>query len=186
MAPQCERDGRFGRPGPGRHDTLSPPPREPDLHLELAADWVSPSLARDRVGRWLRRLDWPADDRDDVVYVVSEAVSNSVEHGYGVRSGGGPHLGAPGGGTVRVDGWVVVGGSGEGGPGGSDEPVRHVELVVADAGTWRPPTGGAGRTRGLVLMRALMAELAVRHGPGGGTAVLLRGHPVTARAPEPG
>ncbi|MDN5751170.1 MAG: hypothetical protein L0H64_22120, partial [Pseudonocardia sp.] len=83
--------------------------------------------------------------------------------------------------------WVVVGGSGERGPGGSDEPVRHVELVVTDAGTWRPPTAAAGRTRGLVLMRALTAELAVRHGgPGGGTAVLLRGHPVTARAPEPG
>lgn len=133
--------------------------------MVLAADWVSPSLARDRVHRWLRRLRWPPDDRDDVVHAVSEAVSNSVEHGYRVAPGTATlHPG-----TVRIEGWVVVDAAGR---------ARHVELLVLDRGVWRSPTGEVDRPWGTALMRALTAEHVVHHGPDG-TAVLLRGHPVS-------
>jgi anti-sigma regulatory factor (Ser/Thr protein kinase) len=52
------------------------------LQLELAADPVVASVVRDEVGRWLTVLGWPADQGEDIVLAVSEAVSNAIEHAY--------------------------------------------------------------------------------------------------------
>jgi hypothetical protein len=52
------------------------------LQLELAADPVVASMARDRVRQWLTALGWPAGQCDDIVLAVSEAVGNAIEHAY--------------------------------------------------------------------------------------------------------
>jgi anti-sigma regulatory factor (Ser/Thr protein kinase) len=50
------------------------------ISMVLMADPVSLSVVRQRFRVWLADLDWPADEIDDIVLAVSEAVSNAVEH----------------------------------------------------------------------------------------------------------
>ena len=40
------------------------------------------SMARDRVAAWLAGHRWPAEESHDIVYAVSEAVTNVCEHAY--------------------------------------------------------------------------------------------------------
>src|SRR5689334_24975487 len=54
----------------------------PALSFVLAPTWASASIARERTESWLRTLHWPQGPAEDLVLAVSEAVSNSVEHGY--------------------------------------------------------------------------------------------------------
>jgi hypothetical protein len=46
----------------------------------VTAEPASASVARDRVSRWLRGAGWPPEPLEEVVYAVSEAVSNAIEH----------------------------------------------------------------------------------------------------------
>ena len=49
----------------------------------LRADNASVAgMARDRVGAWLVRHRWPTEESHDIVYAVSEAVTNVCEHAY--------------------------------------------------------------------------------------------------------
>ncbi|MFI5593165.1 ATP-binding protein [Amycolatopsis sp. NPDC051758] len=110
------------------------------LRLVLAADWISPSVARSRLRDWLEAHRWPEDEVDDLVLAVSEAVSNSIEHGYGVPVDSAllPHPG-----QIEVTASVKQSAVG----------ARHIELTIRDAGTWREP-GQGPRGYGLDLMRA--------------------------------
>jgi anti-sigma regulatory factor (Ser/Thr protein kinase) len=137
--------------------------------VHLDAEWVAPSLVRDRVTAWLRAHRWPDDQLDDVVFAVSEAVSNCVEHGYGIA----PRSTArPGVAPVEVSAEIVADGAG-----------RRVAVVVRDHGSWVPPaTGPTDRGRGLPLMRASMARVEVRRGAAG-TTVVLRSHRVPLLPP---
>ena len=90
---------------------------------------------------------------------LSEAVSNAVEHGYGVRPGAAPQLG-----VVEVTAEVLA-----------DD---RVEIVVRDHGGWRAPSQlRSHRRHGIPIIRACVAECAIDGTPSG-TTVVLRSHPL--------
>lgn len=141
------------------------------LRFELTAEWTAPSLARNRVRQWLVAQDWSAAAVDDLVLSISEAVSNSVEHGYGIAVDG------P---VQDLNSVVVVEGSVVDEPGG----YRRVVLTVVDHGHWREPdTGPTNRRQGLRIMRACTEELTVTHSADG-TKVVLRSWPIPVSRPS--
>lgn len=131
----------------------------PPLDLVLTADWVSPSVARDKVRTWLRAAGWTPPHLDDLVLAINEAVSNSIEHGYGVGADD-----PAGTGTVELRGEITD---------------HHVVFTVRDHGTWRPPADDPNSTRGqgIRLMRACVERVTV-NGSEEGTTVVLRGRPL--------
>jgi serine phosphatase RsbU (regulator of sigma subunit)/anti-sigma regulatory factor (Ser/Thr protein kinase)/ABC-type transporter Mla MlaB component len=85
---------------------------------------------RTELGRWLADLGADAEDVAALQLAVTEAVSNSVEHGYGNR-----------GGTVRIEAEL-----GEDG---------RLHCTVRDSGRWRAPAADPGyRGRGLAIISA--------------------------------
>ncbi|HVL84129.1 MAG TPA: ATP-binding protein [Pseudonocardia sp.] len=156
-----------------RHDAStgrrSSGPAALELCLRLPADWLSPSIGRRRLQDWLAAHKWPAEHADDVVLAVSEALSNSIEHGYGVPRDG---VGHPG--SVEVSARIVAGSG----------AVRRVETTVRDDGRWRPPPdAGAHRRNGIPLMRAIMDTVGIE-GTEQGTTVVLLSRPVAVPAPR--
>jgi len=143
------------------------------VHLVLDANWVAPSIARDRVESWLRAHRWPPAQVDELVLAVSEAVSNSVEHGYRVA----PDVLESG---ERVEVLVRIS--------TADDGYRLVEFAVADHGAWREPVSTAStRGHGMLIMRSCTDELTVDGTPEG-TTVVLRSRPAPPQpaGPEPG
>lgn len=131
---------------------LVPPP----LDLVLSADWVTPSVARDKVRTWLRANGWTQPHIDDMVLAINEAVSNSIEHGYGVDADDMAGIG-----TVELRGEITD---------------HHITFTVRDHGKWRPPVEDPKSTRGqgIRLMRACVERVTVE-GTDDGTTVVLRG-----------
>lgn len=135
------------------------------LDLVLAADWISPSVARDQVRNWLRANRWSPANTDDLVLAINEAVSNSIEHGYRVGPDDPPSQD-----TVEISGRIVRA------PDGS----RHAELSVRDSGVWLPPAEESvptTRGQGIRLMRACVEHLTI-DGDDDGTTVTLHSRPV--------
>lgn len=159
MAPPCDR----GEPTAGRSRSTA---SRDVLRMRLLAEWVTPSLARDRTAAWLRRHHWPHEQLDDLVFAVSEAVSNSVEHGYGVSA---REPGRPGTGPVEVDGHIRA----------TPDGRRQAVVTVRDGGAWRRPTRDSreDRGRGLDLMASFMAQLQIE-GTATGTTVVITSPPV--------
>jgi len=155
---QDERPGGVTRPLQG--DGAAPPGAE-TLQFELTPEMVAPSIARDRFDRWLRHVRWPGEQREDLVLALSEAVSNSIEHGYRIHAGAQrPELGR---GTVQVRARVL------------DEPAgtRRITLTVRDHGRWRAPvTPARFRGHGLGIIRACADEFSI-DGDDAGTTVTL-------------
>ncbi|MEU8900352.1 ATP-binding protein [Nocardia sp. NPDC048505] len=117
-----------------------------DAHtLDIDARAVPDELRRIRhtLRTWLRTV--LADERRvyDLVLAVSEACTNSVEHGH--RGDGG---------LLRVRG-VVEG--------------ARIRIRVSDSGTWLVHQGPAetDRGRGLELMRSLIPDVQIQTGQGG-------------------
>lgn len=146
-----------------------------DLTIVLLADVVTPSIARARLRDWLRDHRWPGSRIDELVLAVSEAVSNSVEHGYLILAGTVENPGSSSSRdmyqlqqVIEIHGHLVV----------HDDGSSHVELTVRDQGQWLapepPPTT---RGRGIMLMRASVAEVDFHH-TDEGTTVVLRSRPV--------
>ncbi|HEY0816689.1 MAG TPA: ATP-binding protein [Pseudonocardia sp.] len=135
------------------------------LAFALPAEPVAAALTRTRLGEWLSAQDWPLAQADDVVLAVSEAVSNGVEHGYGVRPGVAARAG-----VVEVDAQVVACGDG----------MRRLEITVHDHGGWQVQAHThAHRRHGIPIMKACVAEFAI-DGTASGTTVVLRSRPVPA------
>jgi anti-sigma regulatory factor (Ser/Thr protein kinase) len=134
------------------------------LDLVLAADWVSPSVARDRVRTWLRANRWSPAHTDDLVLAVNEAISNSIEHGYRIGPGEPPRED-----LVTIRGEITQAADGS----------RSAEIVVRDSGVWRPPTedGNSTRGQGIRLMRACVEHLSI-DGSDKGTTVVMHSRPV--------
>jgi anti-sigma regulatory factor (Ser/Thr protein kinase) len=134
------------------------------LDLVLAADWISPSVARDQVRSWLRAKRWSPAHIDDLVLAVNEAVSNCIEHGYLIR----PEAQATTD-TIEVHGVLITSANG----------ARHVELTVRDTGSWLAPTDDphSNRGQGIRLMRACVEHLTI-DGSDRGTTVVLRSRQV--------
>jgi anti-sigma regulatory factor (Ser/Thr protein kinase) len=119
----------------------------------------------------LTALGWPAAAVEDVVFAVSEAVSNCTEHAY---PGGVPDP------VVEIDA-VVEPAPAEEDPRatGAEHEQRtgqRLTVEVRDHGTWRavPPDPGH-RGRGVRMMVALMNDVVIRRGDAGrpGTEVVL-------------
>jgi serine/threonine-protein kinase RsbW len=131
---------------------------ERHLFLALAADMRTAAEARRGIGAWLAAHGWSPEAQEDLVLAVSEAVSNAVEHGYGVRAGA----------TGRA-GVVEI---------AAERLADRVEITVRDRGGWRaPPRLRSHRRHGIPIMRACAAECAIDGTPAG-TTVVLRSRPV--------
>ncbi|HET6505019.1 MAG TPA: ATP-binding protein [Amycolatopsis sp.] len=160
MPPTSEQDEHPA----GDTETASAAP-DPPLRLALSAQWVSPSIARDAVRRWLRAHRWSPEGIDELVLAISEAVTNSIEHGYGVLPDrAGEPAGHPG--IVELAGRVVPAADG-----------RRAEFTISDQGRWLNPAGvPGGRGHGLTIIRACAEEVRVSGGASG-TTVFLRSRP---------
>lgn len=148
----------------GEQDDLrrGPVTAERQLVLALVANLTAAAGVRARLGAWLEAHAWPLAQRDDLVLAVSEAVSNAVEHGFGVR----PDV-AGRDGVVEVAAEITT---------ADDE--RRVEITVRDRGGWRTaPRARAHRRHGIPIMKACVAECVI-DGTASGTTVMLRSHPV--------
>lgn len=139
-------------------------PAHETLELVLTAEWTAPSIVRGRLREWLAGHHWPAAHVDELVLAISEAVSNSIEHGYGVQvdtAGRTADL-------VEVHGEIASNGDG----------FRHAAFTVRDHGTWRAPTNHqTSRGHGMRIMHMCAAEVAIKS-TATGTTVNLRSHPV--------
>ena len=143
---------------PTRRSTDTTP--APARSFVLAPTWESASIARERLHAWLQIIVWPPGQTDDLVLAVSEAVSNSVEHGYRVALY-----------QIDVEGHIIVTGRLVAGPNPS---TRHVVLTVADGGQWREHPGGndAHRGHGMPIMRSCSSTMSVTADLEGTTIVL--------------
>ncbi|MCT2586921.1 ATP-binding protein [Actinophytocola gossypii] len=155
MPPSSDQDRRL------EHDRSRA--AEATLQLVLDVDWVSPSIARDRLRRWLTAHRWSPAHVDDLVLALNEAVSNSIEHGHGLTAPTRDDSAQP----VEVHGRVVT----------ESDGARHVELTVRDRGSWRAPadahsSAGSSRGHGVTIMRACVEEVTVDRTDDGTTVVL--------------
>jgi anti-sigma regulatory factor (Ser/Thr protein kinase) len=134
----------------------------PGCEFTLSATLASASVARDRISRWLNRAGWPPKPSEEVVYAVSEAVTNAIEHAYPPEGEG----------IVEVTAWMSTAVNGE----------RRALVRVRDHGRWQPiPLADEGRRRGIPLMRSFMDTVVICRGdqPASiGTEVLLISRPV--------
>jgi serine/threonine-protein kinase RsbW len=123
------------------------------VHQSWPADPAVLRPIRDEVDRWLRPLELDPDTRGDLVYAVSEAATNAVEHAY--RPPGRDSV-------VELSFWT-------------EHSTLCIEVV--DHGAWKAPASGElGRGRGIQMMHRL-AESVLIHYDDRGTRVLLR-HPL--------
>ncbi|MGY1617407.1 SpoIIE family protein phosphatase [Geodermatophilus sp. SYSU D00691] len=119
------------------------------LHREVRSGAELREL-RTAVGRWLGALGVDADDVGGLQLAVTEAVSNSIEHGYRGR-----------GGTVSVD--AELGGTG------------RLRCTVRDQGRWRDPDPDPGyRGRGLAIISTQTDRHTIERGNEGTVTVLER------------
>jgi serine/threonine-protein kinase RsbW len=155
VSPPSDQDERPVRPS-------VQPGADVELRLVLNAGWVAPSIARERIESWLRAHQWPPAQAEELVLAVSEAVSNSVEHGYRVPIDAIEHPD-----TVELDARLTPAADG----------YRQAEFRITDRGSWREPrTGASTRGHGMLIMRSCTDELVVEGSPTG-TVVLLRSRP---------
>jgi len=118
-------------------------------------------MSRDRVAAWLVRNRLPADESHDIIYAVSEAVTNVCEHAYDRREAG----------TVEITAHVEH----------PTAQTRRVRVSVIDEGRWQHrATRPFARGRGLRVIRALMAGVRLRRGTDTrpGTSLVLTSPPV--------
>lgn len=113
------------------------------LRVRLPADPRRLRALRRQVGEWATEQSVPPDAVLDLQLVVSEAVSNGVEHAYRGRRPG----------TVEVELEL------------RDEPgsgEQVIAVVVVDHGEWRPiPMHKGGRGRGLAIIHQLSRGLRI-------------------------
>jgi anti-sigma regulatory factor (Ser/Thr protein kinase) len=125
--------------------------RHPDSTLVIENDAIPTRLSdvRHQLAAWLGRAGVPESLAADIVLVVNEACSNSVEHAYRGREPG----------TMRIEAT-------------RDGP--HIHVQVTDSGSWKTPPANPGtRGRGLLLMRALSDGVEL-DGTAAGTTVGMR------------
>lgn len=103
---------------------------------------------RQALSVWLEAAGLDEHETHDVVLAVSEAASNSIEHGYGFDSVG----------NVRIEAWANDG---------------SLHVAVRDRGAWRAPLERSERGRGRKIMEALMRDVGFDT-EDGGTVVRMR------------
>ncbi|WP_162958684.1 ATP-binding protein [Nocardia yunnanensis] len=107
------------------------------LRLRMPARPWALAPMRQALRTWLARCRLDDDRTCDAVLAVTEACSNSVEHGYAGDSG-----------TVDVRGDVFA---------------DHLCLEILDSGGWKPTQRDEGscRGRGLEIIRTLFPDMTV-------------------------
>ena len=119
------------------------------LVIEIEAIPARLTDVRHQLGDWLRGANVPNARAEDIVLVVNEACSNSAEHAYRGQQPG----------MMRVEAAVED---------------RHIQIRVADSGSWKTPPADPGtRGRGLLLMRTLSEQVDL-DGTAHGTTVGMR------------
>ncbi len=122
--------------------------------VTMAAEPTAPRVMRGRLREWLDSYSWPDDELGAIVYAVSEAVSNCVEHAYPGRAVG----------EVTVTGQLEIVADPAADPAAGRGEVRRMQLAVIDQGSWRvTPESSEGRRRGLPLIKALMHTVTIHH-----------------------
>jgi serine phosphatase RsbU (regulator of sigma subunit)/anti-sigma regulatory factor (Ser/Thr protein kinase) len=118
---------------------------------QLPADLTTLSAVRRELGTWLGEHGVADEDCADLVLAASEAVANAAEHGCGGRS------------SEQVELWVRI-----------EQTPAAPELVmsISDPGRWRTRVRTTERGRGLLIVEALVDDVAVDSGDG--TTVVLR------------
>jgi anti-sigma regulatory factor (Ser/Thr protein kinase) len=138
------------------------------LEVRVRADGRAPARVRAALNRWLAARNWPDEDSEDLVFAVSEAVSNAAEHAYHADEAG--HQPEP---LVAVVVTELI-----------DSDGRRAKAVVDDFGGWRTPSSGAGtRGRGLAMIRMLVQSCVVDHNRAG-TRVTMISRPVPRSRPR--
>ena len=126
------------------------------LRVVLRAGGRSPAQARQVLSRWLAAVcgrSAHCDLTDDLVFAVSEAVTNCVDHAYRDREPG----------DIRVEGSVSA---------SVGEP-RAVTVEVSDDGAWIEPARDPGfRGRGLEMIRSSVSSLTMVAGRCGTTLTM--------------
>jgi serine/threonine-protein kinase RsbW len=159
--PLGEPDPATGASGQGAAASTSLP-HDTGAAPEWMQVWpaVSSSLrpARVALAKWLTILRWPADDADDVIMAVSEAVSNVIDHAYPATRRG----------PVQLHGWCRS---------GSTPDSRRVTVTVTDRGDWgrehRTVDPAGHRGHGFAVMSGCTAEMYVQRSAGGTTFILV-------------
>ena len=117
------------------------------LDIEIAARALALAGLRRRLRRWLTLRGVSEDDREDAVLAISEACSNSIEHGY-----------------ERGEGVIQL---------TIEHAAGALQIVVRDRGRWRMRGRAVpGRGRGLVIMRSVMRTVDVAADEEGTTVTL--------------
>jgi serine phosphatase RsbU (regulator of sigma subunit)/anti-sigma regulatory factor (Ser/Thr protein kinase) len=117
------------------------------VDIQLPAEPSVLAGLRGRLRRWMTLRRIGEDDREDAILAISEACSNSIEHGY-ERAAGAIHL------TI-------------------EHTAHGLQIVVRDRGRWRlRGRATQGRGRGLVIMRSVMRTVDVAADEHGTTVTL--------------
>ena len=120
------------------------------LEMRFDADVNHLAPSRSALRSWLGQAGLGPDQVQNVLIATGEAVANAIEHGNRDRPEGTVSLRA----TALVD---------------------RLTVTVTDDGTWKTPhkeVGGAGRGRGIILMRGLMEDFTIDSGDTGTTVHL--------------
>ncbi|HEY2206293.1 MAG TPA: ATP-binding protein [Pseudonocardia sp.] len=132
------------------------------LRRLLPVDACSPWAARRLLRAWLAELGCSDDDIADLVLVVSEAVTNVVDHAYPDGAEGD---------LISLECRLRS----------TDVDKSQVVATVSDRGRWRPvPKVNGNRGRGLTMMRSLTESLELRGTPDG-TEVRMTSRPLEIR-----
>lgn len=118
------------------------------LKMDVPARPDQLSDIRDQLARWLLATGIPSDLAGDIVLVVNEACTNSIEHGYRATPPG------------RIFVYVEAKG-------------RRICIRIADFGSWKlPDVNPRLRGRGVPLMRAVSGDVTL-DGTSTGTTVIM-------------
>ncbi|GAA1829564.1 hypothetical protein GCM10009836_04320 [Pseudonocardia ailaonensis] len=145
------------------------------MHLELPVHASAPAQARREVASWLQQLCGLlplCEVAEGLIFAMSEAVTNSIDHAFVEADTIRPDVQPPGPsattgqacgqerlGLVILDGWVAK---------ASASAKRHVVLTVVDDGRWRPPpTDPGNRGRGLAMMKGFVDQVDIDPKPEG-------------------
>jgi PAS domain S-box-containing protein len=126
--------------------------RRPPAPLRIGVPATPDQLSdiRGQLGRWLRATGIPDPLAGDIVLVVNEACTNSIEHGYRARTPG----------RMLVDVDVEAKG-------------RGIRIQITDFGSWKlPDANPRARGRGVPLMRAVSPDVTL-DGTSTGTTVTM-------------
>ena len=122
------------------------------FHVSIDAEPTEVGIVRHATTVFLQTMGWSDADVDPVVFAISEAVSNSVEHAYrGFRAG-----------RVGVDLEIAP----------LDAGRERLCVTVSDDGRWRPEARAATGHNGLLLIRALVDRLLIETDGRGTRAVM--------------